>query len=726
MFLQLLKTTPYLSGQCKLDVELDRICGETVTRDCHLSPLSPCIPYTDSRERKFFNYEYSENLKYLYRDIHDSFFKDVPQFYSTKALYKDRYFDAADHTCQSGARRMRYSLYGKQFSFLVPVWIEDAEDIERLNFELTVKPAGSDSVTASSRFYLGSDLRSSLKTYLSGLTSDLLRIDLESEKAYVTGIHAETGTVITKDVSYIVSNLLDRERTVLETDSILASILSENCIVARQLINFNFCFNIDDLVGPGIAEETESEMWTFEIDTYLEDTLQEKKDIYTNYEFIPSYVSDITGGHFDSSRNALTYLKDSEYTENILMNKVTQPCVHWSLRDNPEYMFNLYAGTGSVNDNGSLNTSVMFGQPNVMTSEYSIQDNNIHWCKMLDFRNTSNLEASLMHINDIERFYTNFYASNGSVTWVNGIKYDFTDCDLDSEIDFWMVICLVQYGTLYPRTEDQITSPEIYAVPELTDTYALFVPYTDENGNMNRQVLDSVTAASVSQNRIAYGTHPDSMRIAFSLYDFMRHIVKPTRIEFVRGIAPVRAEAPSNECTEIKYVKKDINHYSYIYRYSGNLTPMFVSSDERVFKNFDYWYKTFDSEDIWSEEMRKYNRFLNTEYEAVYPSVGYFPLNSETSRYTVPERYDDIHEVTWYNSGRLYSLPETVTASFTTASDYEIEEAYVYSYLCDALGISPVEFDDEIRALYKFEDDYDYVSLTDIRFMNHRITFKLR
>lgn len=754
MILQLARTTPYLAGQFKLDVELFIKGTKIYTGDCHVSPLSDNLGETDSNSVPFFNCKLTDHIKRLRSRLGDSFWSDSPALTSEKPLYNKYnegpngtgYYgwqDAYDHTYQAGVSRMRYEKYKKQFQLLCPVWCDDVSELLSTKFIFKVRGWDTDTLTSETRIIMSDNLKDVLKEYLKDLNSDLLNINLDRNEFTINGLEASTGTVITKDVSYYMKNLLDRERPVIETDSMLCQLLPSNDLIARQLINFNFCFNFTDIMPPYLAKEMQMDQWTVWCDMKrpitqtefypAQDADVEFRDLYTNYWHIPSYVSDIENGHFDDSRNALDYLEDHRCIDYIELNKVTQPIYHWSLLENPDYLYNFYNGFSPVltsPDGDSLHQGLFFSQPNPYQKEYRAGANTLNWCKIKDYRSMGNLQVRLTNMyTDNPLDFTEFEVFPNRVSWINGMKFD------EAKEHIGPVRANIVYAN----------ASEIAALGGTPDSALVFVHTEDcvsflidpsVTTVMEKMSLWTILNCGLSGSLSNASSAPTAVKRIEKIF---KYYVYPWRIEFNKSLYASRIESPANNSKEIQYFKSNLNNSSYIYRYTGNLIPMTVRVGDSSNYNWDFFYKTLDDNFLSTEEGKRYNEMMKTGFSQKYPSVGYFPLEPVKASYSPDQnRYPVGYEVKWYKNGRVWNLPEEIT--FTTGitpgtdADDEYFDGVLSNYLSQVFLTNPSSasggfsnaFRDQLKYLYSHKAVWDYSSETDLSEITATITYKLR
>jgi len=777
MFVQLLKTTPYLSGQHRLDICLkkikiqdeDHLTGDhrndwtVTTGECHLSPLSDNIAYTDSIERPFFSQTYGENLKVLYSQLKDDFFRDVPQIKTSNILYEEtedpyskEWVDTTDHSYTCGLKRMRLEKYGKQFSWLCPLWIEDAKVLDNLYFIMTVYGDTASRHSMKFKITLGDDIKKSLKEWLNGVSSDLLYIDIDRERATITGANPEFGTPVTSDVSYIVTQLFDRERPVMETNSTLNQLFSSNNVIARQLVNFNFCFSCEDLIPSHMIRQMEYKRWKITLDTYYLDEQIDKVDFFTNYEFIPCYCIINSEGLLRDSHNVFEYLDDNKYVDYMYANRTTQVDPYWSLVENPKYIYNFYNGfspwymesqdptTGSITYKQTKGLSM--NQPDVAHDQFYNQYNNIGWCEVYDLHEMSGWDGHSWNgiSQHIERLcmqsqrYTHIEYGPRKVTWANGLKYD---CHFDTTIrqsvpfpdgNFNIIMCLTGDDLINCPNPDIITLGGSNGLPLV---YCIMVP----TENMTKtEILDRLTVRSIISSPPVFLNYPV---VSNFLTYVMPKLVWPTKVVFRKSICPIQAESPEPDSEEVTYIKQEYNVDSYVYRYSGALRPFFVSPEDENFYNIDHNFKKWSQKEIKtdttgevSKAIKKYNDYLNTGYSPVYPSIDFYSIegtkNNHIDYFNYPQRYRNLeYEFEWFEDSRLYVLPKVIEL---TKGPFNREEAitentireWLKEYFVNTIGL--FEAPKQLKNLYRYTIDYDYASETNINQQIFKVKYILR
>jgi hypothetical protein len=231
--------------------------------------------------------------------------------------------------------------------------------------------------------------------------------------SYIKGLNAEKGVVQTIDTSYLVKNLLERERPIIETDNMILSTFSQNKIVCTQIFNYNFVFDLYDFIPISLLNELICEKVNIYIDMYKKDSEGnlvkiEVKDIYSNYEHIPRY--DIYKNEYDKNFNVLDYLEENNSLNFIDKNKLVQSTFHWALQNKQDSIFNLYNGFAPVNtinnENISCN-SISNNAPDLFTDIFDLNKNPFGIFKFtyIDENNTLLLDFSHA-LNDDNNYYS--------------------------------------------------------------------------------------------------------------------------------------------------------------------------------------------------------------------------------------------------------------------------------------------------------------------------------
>lgn len=756
MIYQLAHTSPYLTGQVRLDVILDLVPNRgVIAEDLHIVPLAENIVFNEDNGRDALLYPHASNIKHLFDKTKSTFFADICKFNDNKYwLYSGNAIqDTYDHSYQMGLRRMRYQRYNKQMSFLCPVWLDSSEYIDTLKFKISIKGPNSTHSVVDQSFVLSDDIKNYLKEYLSDVSSNLININLNQNSMSVKGLEASTGTSQTKDVSYIIPNLFVRERPLMEFDSMIANALSGTNMIAKQLINFNFVFNIEDIVPAAILHNFYNKEWSASMQVLYgaDNHIVELRDLYNNYEYIPSWKVNEGGGSVDTSHNVLDYLSDNKSIDMMYVNKVTRPIFHWCLLDNPNFTYNFYNGFSPYIEYYQVEGRY-FNQPDMRHAEYDISFNNLNWCTLKSLFDSTTPEFDVTNFDHTNDTYTKLPTS-GNIVWINNNKYDITDFvskyTLDTEAaqpiyyhggDVYVNVAYSKYVwnamSFNNLDEDHILQPYgtegnyiYYEFETSGDVYLTFcVAQSHETNTTARSLMESVWLDLTDDIPAVL------KQIYKTIQDFLNCWVPIFQIEFTKTISPIKEESPSKSSSEIKYVKVDSNFYTYLYRYDGNLIPQFISiSNNSIYKNYESCFKQWLNKDLYNKDVQAYNKMLNTDYLPLFPSIDYYSIeSSETDYNNWPKLYqnpDYKGDITWFNKNRLLLLPSKINVNYISHSDDTIlNDEIAWNLLCEYLHYEDdiERFNSYIKPLYEYHFDFDYVNKTSLVDIIYKITFVLK
>ena len=355
---QLYRTNLYLGGQMKWDLIVDSTSTELYVSDFHLTPISNNIPYTYKSDENLLKNKHQDNVKAYYKNIEGYFYNEGldSEFCHNYPVIcnKNEVINSYSNIYDMGCKRMkRYELYKKQFEFLCPVWIEHLYD--DIKFVLSVKDSTTQIKIASNALTLSlnniskhNEFVKYFKSYAedAGLiagSDNLVNISFNNYSCAVTGLNAKNGLFMTKQSEKFVNDITLRERPLMETDNMIIELYKNNSMICNQLFNFNICFNINDIISNSIVNMIVGEDVVVSVDVYIGDKLLEKRDFYTNYEFIAKdlYEDLVSNEESNKSFNVFDYLNDNLCLELVDKNKFCQKICHWSLCNNNKYIFNV-------------------------------------------------------------------------------------------------------------------------------------------------------------------------------------------------------------------------------------------------------------------------------------------------------------------------------------------------------------------------------------------------
>ena len=711
---QLYHTDVMLGGQMKYDLVVGRNNGRLEVQGFHITPISKNIYYLDQVDEYLLNNNHQDNIITFYGKILDKFYR--PCVNPQDILVQD---------FQMGCRRSEsYKLYGKQFEFFCPVWIENIPDklvfqVELYNnyqtddsfwdgrIELDLKSVAENTFHDKFSKYL-SNYFEYLKMNKNDI-SDILSVDLDNHKSIIHGLNIKTGNVVSMDLNNMVDNLLDRERPMMEFNELLTGEFRRLNLISKQLFNFNICFNIEDICPSGFmlnqikytdlavrvtvySETVDSENQNKRVEAFP------KRDFLYNYNYLPKikggydyvYENDtISAVKDDQTPNVLGYLKDNENVDLIGEYKEYFGPVYWSLKDNNDYIFNLYDGfSGYINN---VRFTGRYGSaPEILSRVPNNFKNNLYWCNCILFRGevTGKFDQVIAKFLDntgdvkINDFVTTFKKGE---SWSKFLKYNYSS---DNELK------IIKFINFPESRKSLLTGYSFVETVTTGNDELTFKAYNDkdvDNDNDDKGIIPILPNVYIPRS----------------------------------GLDIHYADGPSIKTTEVEYTKSKTPGRP-VHRYSGKLSPTFINPSSTLYTNLIWWKKG----DEYKNDPR-YNILRDTKYPQKYPSIGYFPYNSTDLIYGIKNNneearnsgYNDLNtiltgscEFTFFEDNKIYRLnPDISTSKIKTietiVSKEELLEELVKECICEHYGLDLEENEGLINwmySLYECDMSYDY------------------
>lgn len=772
---QLYRTNIFLSGQMKWDVILDSTSSQLCVSYFNLSPISDNIIYSYNTLHNPLNNTHQDNVKTYYNSLRSNFYNealDTKYLSNWPILVSDNeQIDCYSNIYDMGCKRSNvYNIYGKQFEFLCPVWIEKLDNISNpLKFEILIKLIENDTVISRNVLEIKelNDLTKHNKfvkyfnNYLndSGLINGddrLININFEDHIASVCGLDASAGLFDVKSADELIDNLIIRERPLMETDYNIISTLKNNNVIAKQLINFNLCFNINDILSGAITDMIKGTDVCISVNVYSGDKMLEKSDFYTEYEFIKKNVVTNIGDTPDNTFNVFDYLHDNNALDIIDKNKICQNICHWSLSDNNDYIFNVYngfsgiyvdkkEGVGKEEITYYLNDHQYENYPdtNVKTADNSL--NNLGWINTIEIK----------YWNEFYRYIANTdrYKLHGSFfkdsKFVNNIKYLNIPTIESLEDGFYMLNIYTDSNKSEILTSfyENLDNFELDFVIELNlTTYLfkkdnLFVFVSSDKNNLTfasaKDLLGEYVKRYEDKNNLSNHDLRAQIFVETIYKDLMCNKLDPKIIYFNGGISWSPANGPQASLKEITYYNDD-NINEYVMRYDGNIKPTFITDD----KINSFYYKDYISHSKLYNTKGNYLKYMNTGYEPIYPSLNYCSIKridyikyenvpnvtiSEHAAKKIPFNEFEYH---WFNNSRMIILDDyikfTVTNKKSNFGIYKPIETIIRECIQNYYDTTDEKRINYILSHYTVEYDWEYYSNTNVDDYVYTIIFKLK
>ncbi len=709
---QLYRTNYRLSGQLKWNLYIESGNDKSgnnrlFINDFKLSPISDNIYYNPSVNDGLFNYSHMENIKKFYKSVESSFYK--PYISNTVSsceplMVSEDYYDKKSNAVElrnsvfdMGMKRSKYTITGKPIEIFCPVWLESYSKDSPLAFKFSIRVKSKRDKTELREViskilvidkYTVSNVHDKFVDYIYNyinsisvggeIGSGLININFKNISACITGVNVKSGTVESnKTLFHLTDNILSQERLLMDTDDMIMSCFEDNNLISKQLFNFNFLLDPEELIVPALYKEMIGQDITISVHAgILTDgvfTPFEKKDFYTNYEYIECQRA---GTRVDSDLD-INILETIQDYKNIALqdkNKINQSIIHWSLEGNNEYIFNTYTGFGGYKqetDGYSRLTHLYQNSPDIWSKVYSCDtQSTLDWCyskdintltELTEFKNTvlNNPGGILPKIGGLWGGLLRYKKEASDQRYccilcmpevsINKFKYvigDFTE---------------IRVGDII-KDRQEVTGLDGVLMGTYNDIN-IFLIRTEDSWK------SKLTFYNIRKtlNHIRYSTSDDikdSIRSTLGwlcggdMWQWQEWFdsVKEPSIISMTTLGYKRVTRPSIKCTEVEHY--NTTNTEVIFRYDGNITPTFVSPD----KNNMYFKKTITP----SESYINY-----PGYKKLYPSIGYYPWKKiDLSLLTdedisIPDEVSNqYYEYPWFNLGKFLLLKPVMSISF--------------------------------------------------------------
>jgi len=758
---QLNNTSVYLGGQCKWDIVVGNYNGQIYIQGFQLSPLSNNVPFNKRGSIDGLNENHSYTLKKYCDTLKENFWSVTPDM--NQKLKKDSVEYYSDNSFFAGTRRSScYPVYHKQFECLQPVWLEKLDKSDIINFSFNLYSENGNvldsKVFALSHLDVSGDVEKEkifsfhnkfvkyfydwLKMLdIMGATGNnkILNLNLQKGIAQVEGVSTLSGQKVNPvSCDYVCHNLLSYERPNIESDYILTSLLKSHNLIASQLFNLCFCFNLEDVVNPFFSNQLVGNNFSMGVDVYIGENLMERRTLYTNYEFIKKRVSDpylqlfrmdvtSTGelkpktgyeviydfnGEEGGEYNVLDYLRDYSIPEIKDINKLSPQIIHWDFIDHNQDVFNLYNGYSGLNSFGGDETQIgsskkfkvelyesprLDGTPVVWVDGIPTQSNGaLNWINPTKIITVTNL-------NDMSKIIE-YTESKNCVLYQEGLwTYDKSNLVDDSEQgDFLKNLKNVELSFIYIKDSAGWDGESTFFRPTQWKS--------DKRGSGNSicVILKRIVSTQINtsdhfiimtNNLEWFGVEKlrsDNLWVSDNKFkgyiESISKIIKQMNNKLYFYGFGTEIEVGKDELDMNCYYKSN-KHSIYIYRRCGELTPC-LKSDPNFFLDYQYCQSIGDNNifEITNDFAQGF------EYKGIDRSKSFCTISE--LNYTVEKLIDD--------EGTVKDLVKK-----------ELQKTY-------RLGDGDTELLDYIYNLYNITFKYEYASEKDVKTVEYKIKLILK
>ena len=735
---QLYRTNLLLGGQMKWDLILESAQTSLYVSDFHLSPISNNTPYTYNSDEYLIKNTHTDNVKQYYNQNKSNFYKEYlnTEFSHNWPILceKDEIINCYSNIYDMGCKRSnRYNIHNKQFEFFCPLWLEHIND--DIKFKIDIKNSISKEIIGSNTLILAvNDIKNEYhkkfikyfnehitKAGLNNGDDNIVNITFSKNEATATGLHVKSGIFKTVNLNNIIKNITSRERPLMEVDNMIINSLMDNELICKQLFNFNLCFNIEDILSAQVTKMMYGENVIVSVNVYIGNTELEKKDFFTEYDYIERYINSDNDAF--KSENVLSYLKDN----------FCQSICHWSLFDNNDYIFNVYDGfSGIFFKDGEyyVNDHQYKNAPNTYIENYDLSQNTIGWINVYDINTWAEFYK---YIKYTKKYKTEgIYIGNTNTKYINNIKYNNIQ-KLNNEGLYLIGLNIINIET-FINIENNFNKESLLSLSENDNIY-LLKPNSNENllllitNNINTLTYKNFTdIINNYENKDAKYTKEIDI-----IYNLLNSKIDPTLILLDASLLYNYANGPSNKLTEIDYIK-DNNSYNYVLRYDGNIKPTFIDNVNTIY------YKDYISNDKTDLKLENsvYSKYNYLNYEPLYPSLNYCAIKklkdwnyNELPKLKVSEHnenvsiYDNNYEYSWFNESKIIILnPEIIFNEEKHVNDNKTINSIIETKLKTYYNIEDNNLSTFIKNMYDYTVNWDYSTNTSIE--NYTYTIKLK
>ena len=635
---QLKRTNVLLGGQMKYDL----IINNRTTDNVYITPISSSVPYNRLEKSDLLNYPHQENIKKFYADTANSFYKSfinplLESIYPLPIGYDGPTYDTTyDSNCIK--EPINKNIYGKTYSILCPLWLEQITEIENLKFKIEIRNK-EDGLICDSIIQFNSNIAKYFQSYIEFLKlhegCDWV-FDINSTKSVVNGLNVSTGICAEATLFNIFEDLTFRERPLLEFNNMIINGLNNNNMICKQLFNFNLCFNISDIVDSFTNHYLKDDVTLkLSVKTLYKDQELPITELFTNHEYIgrskneawkiESETFNIIKPVSDEKHNVFDYLLDNLCIDLIDKNKISQNTCHWCLSQNPEEHFNIYNGFSLMKTDEKDGGGINYYNGETANLEMTKMTNIYYpyWCNTYEKDKKADddewLNKWLTELFQFKNNYSQYYSVFNADCWVKNNHYRNNEGNINT---MYVLISLssniektkkvlskyyVEYG--WQLIDDETVWHLWYCM--INDVYYVIIIANkgDENNSID-QILFKNFIKTI-------GSKTD--KVCQNLYAILNsHVPSSKILKFTKGLTFLRAAGPGLNSREIEYFKSDHSD-AIVNRNFGKIKPYFTINNSN-YKN--YTYEKIKCNDL----SQNYYKFAHSKFKPKYPSLDYFSI----------------------------------------------------------------------------------------------------
>lgn len=643
---QLKRTNVLLGGQMKYDLVIQN--NEII--DIHITPISDSVSYNKYVKENLTNYSHAENIKKFYQKNHSHFYEDFvdPKLTSIYPLPNEYRGPQTVTTYDAGYKLIPESrqIYNHQIEIFCPLWIEQISDISKLQFRIYGVNTQNQKEIFSSTVKFGDKLARYFNDFCNHLKLSNgwnWVFNISPYSCSVCGFDVQSGLCNEQTLPNFYSDIVYRERPLLEFNNMIIRELCKNHMICKQLFNFNLCFNLSDITNrfvwselyPLIFNEKTNIKLNVEV---VDDTgvAWDLKEIFTNHSFIDKQTTSrdklkiednkVIVEEVPSGINALDYLQDDNYIHFIDKNKMNPTTCHWCIADNPTEHFNLYNGMSSITKKKDENIEIPYSNGAMADLNANRLSDSIYpyWCNAyeLEVGNESDILSKIFD-NKCDELFSIFSPD----CWVKNIHYKVDEQKLlvdDGTIYKTYKVMMIKNNEGFKIDEEFEQRNGWYSNPFGDGSKTQLWHHVSNNHCVKIIIIiktDEDITRSLYQNFVydQTGAVIDNVYLS-NLITILRYPqITNSYVRFDNGLYIVKAKSPATNSREVDYIKSQST--TVLLRNFGKIKPYFIGEGSR-YKNERY--EKLKLENMTNGNINYYFKYSNSNYEPKYPSINYF------------------------------------------------------------------------------------------------------
>lgn len=595
-----------------------------------------------------------------------------------------------------------------------------------------------------------------MRSYIDNISTNgkigdkIINIDFKNFKMIVEGIDLKTGYVLTKDISNKLHNFTGLFKPFMDNDDMIIRSLSDNNLVAKQMFNFNIMFDFEDILSNYILDQIKGSSVKFNIKTYINNVEVEEKSFswdyseefndgslkelqdYNNIQLIDKNKINTNVIHWvlnnDKSYIFNTYPKFTPNT-NLWSTDCNnyKDCLHWCNNDitqnksiSPEWNI---TGKNLLDIIKSNITSRDFS---IFTNRYEII-NNVYYNEYLPKgKQYKDLHLYMMFVSNLGDRLDEFSGANIK-TYTNNDKCEFAIYLKNEYTDYFEIVLMVEndinikqkitFQGLFEENKKylKLLNQKINEFFDLTSNNGTVKPTSyEENGSSaspaspgvsNPNIGDVAKPGTGSPNIEAGPEIPgfedieQKLDFIFDLETKLSGYKESNILPYGYSIAPINAKSPLqnlNKTLENEFIKIPIWD-QYLFRYDGDILPMFVNS-----KDNKYWQIKKITHD---EYIKNWDSLVKTKFLPLYPSIDYFYLETI-------DKNDCRFECKLFKDSNITALKRELNFELNVElTNNEIVKSiieYIKDYVKNYYNIKDAYTLEQVYNLYNIKYVYDY------------------